>query len=133
MKFLHYEIKFGIEATTKSGILKRVKETQEKLGEDTLDNIDLLLDITPELILVGLQRKYSKEFGYNYSTEEGKDEALRKVYDLFDEYMDQDDSSIFDLFNALGEELVVNGFFKRQLAMKKEEEKTEKNKEKTEK
>ena len=26
MKFMNYEIKFGIEATTKSGILKKVKE-----------------------------------------------------------------------------------------------------------
>lgn len=133
MKFLHYEIKFGIEATTKSGILKKVKETQEKLGNDTLDNIDLLLDIIPELLLIGLQRKYSKEFGYNYNTGEGKEEALEKVYDLFDEYMDQDDSSILDLFNALGEELVANRFFKKQLAMKKEAEKMEKSEEKAEK
>ena len=26
MKFMNYEIKFGIEATTKSGILKRLKK-----------------------------------------------------------------------------------------------------------
>ena len=28
MKFMNYEIKFGIEATTKSGILKKIKEIQ---------------------------------------------------------------------------------------------------------
>ena len=132
MKFLHYSIKFGIEATTKSGILKKVKEVQDKLGDDALDNIELLLDITPELLLVGLQRKHSKEFGYDYNTGEGKEDALRKVYDVFDEYMDQDDSSILDLFNSLGEELVANGFFKKQVAQQKEVKKAEESEEEEE-
>ncbi len=132
MKFMGYEIKFGIEATTKSGILKEIKAVQTAEG-DAFSAIDTLLTLVPKVLLVGLQKKYREIFGYDYNTEEGKEEALRKVYDLVDDYMDQEDSSIGNLFAELSEELVLNGFFKKQVAQEPEAKKEEKKEQKTEK
>ena len=47
MKFMNYEIKFGIEATTKSGILKKIKEVQQSNG-DFVDDIEMMLNMVPE-------------------------------------------------------------------------------------
>ena len=61
MKFMNYEIKFGIEATTKSGILKKIKEIQQssndevqQSSDDFVDEIEMILNILPEFFLVVL-------------------------------------------------------------------------------
>lgn len=63
MKFMNYEIKFGIEATTKSGILKKIKEVQQSSDDevqqsdgDFVDDIEMMLNMVPEFLLVGLQK-----------------------------------------------------------------------------
>ena len=55
MKFMNYEIKFGIEATTKSGILKKIKEIQQSSDDevrqsngDFVDDIEMMLNMVPE-------------------------------------------------------------------------------------
>lgn len=122
MKFMNYEIKFGIEATTKSGILKKVKEVQQS-GDDFVDEIEMTLNMLPEFLLVGLQKRHKDEFGYDYNTNEGKEEAKTKVCELIDEYTDQEDSSIRELFKELLKEVIQNGFFKKEaLRMKAEKE-----------
>lgn len=122
MKFMNYEIKFGIEATTKSGILKKVKEVQQS-GDDFVDEIEMTLNMLPEFLLVGLQKRHKDEFGYDYNTNEGKEEAKTKVCELIDEYTDQEDSSIRELFEELLKEVMQNGFFKKEvLRMKAEKE-----------
>lgn len=122
MKFMNYEIKFGIEATTKSGILKKIKEVQQS-GDDSVDNIEMMLTMVPEFLLVGLQKRHKDEFGYDYNTNEGKEEATAKVCELIDEYTDQEDSSIRELFEELLKEVMQNGFFKKEvLQMKAEKE-----------
>lgn len=122
MKFMNYEIKFGIEATTKSGILKKIKEVQQS-SDDSIDNIEMMLTMVPEFLLVGLQKRHKDEFGYDYNTNEGKEEATAKVCELIDEYTDQEDSSIRELFENLLKEVMQNGFFKKEvLQMKAEEE-----------
>ena len=122
MKFMNYEIKFGIEATTKSGILKKIKEVQQS-GDDFVDEIEMTLNMLPEFLLVGLQKRHKDEFGYDYNTNEGKEEAKTKVYELIDEYTDQEDSSIKELFEELLKEVMQNGFFKKEvLQMKAEKE-----------
>lgn len=122
MKFMNYEIKFGIEATTKSGILKKIKEVQRS-GDDFVDEIEMTLNMLPEFLLVGLQKRHKDEFGYDYNTNEGKEEAKTKVCELIDEYTDQEDSSIRELFEELLKEVMQNGFFKKEvLRMKAEEE-----------
>lgn len=122
MKFMNYEIKFGIEATTKSGILKKIKEVQRS-GDDFVDEIEMTLNMLPEFLLVGLQKRHKDEFGYDYNTNEGKEEAKTKVCELIDEYTDQEDSSIRELLEELIKEVMQNGFFKKEvLRMKAEEE-----------
>lgn len=132
MKFMNREIKFGIEATTKSEILKKVKEVKEQ-KVDTLSELESMLKIVPEMLLVGLQKKYRDEFRYDYNTGEGKDDAMSKVYDLIDDYTEQKDSSIGDLFNDLVSELVMNGFFKKEAAEAKTAAKEQEKAAKTEK
>ena len=65
MKFMNYEIKFGIEATTKSGILKKIKEIQQSSDDevqrsngDFVDDIEMMLNMVPEFLLVGLQKRH---------------------------------------------------------------------------
>ena len=126
MKFMNYEIKFGIEATTKSGILKKIKEIQQS-SDDYVDDIEMMLNMVPEFLLVGLQKRHKKEFGYDYNTNKGKEEAIVKVCELIDEYTDQEDSSIKELFEELLKEVMQNGFFKKEvLRMKAEKEVEEK-------
>ena len=130
MKFMNYEIKFGIEATTKSGILKKIKEIQQSSddeaqqpSDDFVDEIEMILNMLPEFLLVGLQKRHKDEFGYDYNTNEGKEEAKTKVCELIDEYTDQEDSSIRELFEELLKEVMQNGFFKKEvLRMKAEKE-----------
>lgn len=122
MKFMNYEIKFGIEVTTKSGILKKIKEVQQS-SDDFVDEIEMTLNMLPEFLLVGLQKRHKDEFGYDYNTNEGKEEATAKVCELIDEYTDQEDSSIRELFENLLKEVMQNGFFKKEvLQMKAEKE-----------
>lgn len=124
MKFMNYEIKFGIEATTKSGILKKIKEVQQS-GDDFVDEIEMTLNMLPEFLLVGLQKRHKDEFGYDYNTNEGKEEAKTKVYELIDEYTDQEDSSIRELFEELLKEVMQNGFFKKEVLQMKAEKEAE--------
>ena len=128
--FKNYEIKFGIEATTKSGILKKIKEIQQssddeaqQSSDDFVDEIEMILNMLPEFLLVGLQKRHKDEFGYDYNTNKGKEEATAKVCELIDEYTDQEDSSIRELFEELIKEVMQNGFFKKEvLQMKAEKE-----------
>ena len=135
MKFMNYEIKFGIEATTKSGILKKIKEIQQssddeaqQSSDDFVDEVEMILNMLPEFLLVGLQKRHKDEFGYDYNTNKGKEEATAKVCELIDEYTDQEDSSIRELFEELIKEVMQNGFFKKEvLQMKAEKEAKEQN------
>lgn len=70
MKFMNYEIKFGIEATTKSGILKKIKEIQQSSDDevrqsngDFVDDIEMMLNMVPEFLLVGLQKDIRMSLG----------------------------------------------------------------------
>lgn len=135
MKFMNYEIKFGIEATTKSGILKKIKEIQQSSDDevqrsngDLIDDIEMMLNMVPEFLLVGLQKRHKDEFGYDYNTNKGKEEAAAKVCELIDEYTDQEDSSIKELFEELLKEVMQNGFFKKEVLQMKAEKEAEEQK-----
>lgn len=135
MKFMNYEIKFGIEATTKSGILKKIKEIQQSSDDevrqsngDFVDDIEMMLNMVPEFLLVGLQKRHKDEFGYDYNTNKGKEEATAKVCELIDEYTDQEDSSIKELFEELLKEVMQNGFFKKEVLQMKAEKEAEEQK-----
>ena len=107
-----YKIQFGYIATAKSGIIKELVKIEDLLGDgnSVIENLDKILMFIPELMLVGLQKFHRDEFGYNYDTKEGKDEAFEKVSQLVDDYFDGEDADFKGLFNSLEEELLHNGF-----------------------
>lgn len=124
-----YSVYFGYEATVRSGIIKKlVGATRDT--EDQYENIDKMMNLVPEMLLVGLQKFHAKEYGYNLKTEEGKDEALSKVFSLLDEYFETEDADFENLLTSLQTELMENGFLAKMF--KKEVEKAE-NQEKEEK
>lgn len=108
-------VRYGYEATVRSGIIKRLAGLT-KSGGDTFDKVEAMMEIIPELLLVGLQKFHSKEYGYNYKTEEGKDEALSKVYGLLDDYFDEEDADFSFLLDTLQNELMENGFLAKVMA-----------------
>ena len=107
-----YNIQFGYIATAKSGIIRDLVNIERMIGdgESAIENLDKILMFIPEIMLVGLQKFHREEFGYNYDTKEGKDEAFEKVSQLVDDYFDGDDADFKGLFNSLEEELLHNGF-----------------------
>ena len=107
-----YKIQFGYIATAKSGIIRDLVNIERMIGdgESAIESLDKILMFIPELMLVGLQKFHREEFGYNYDTKEGKDEAFEKVSQLVDDYFDGDDADFKGLFNSLEEELLHNGF-----------------------
>lgn len=106
-----YTIKYGIEATAKSGLFSKLVQLEEM--EMTLENLEIISLVIAETMLVGLQNKHSDEFGYDYNTEEGKEKQLSKVCDLLDEYTDEnEDSDLLTLYGLFREELMKNGFLK---------------------
>ena len=107
-----YKIQFGYIATAKSGIIRDLVNIERMIGdgESAIENLDKILMFIPEIMLVGLQKFHREEFGYNYDTKEGKDEAFEKVSQLVDDYFDGEDADFKGLFNSLEEELLHNGF-----------------------
>ena len=119
-----YGIFFAMQPTVQSGIVGKLAEVESR-KEWGVENFGDFLAILTELFLVGLQKNHKDEFGYNYLTGEGKDEALSKAYDLMDQFAEDDSEYDFtDLFADLNEELLENGFFKK--LFQKEQEKEEK-------
>ena len=53
------------------------------------------------------------EFGYNYDTGEGREEALEKAGELVDTYFDGEDADINKLIGDLKGELMDNSFLSK--------------------
>jgi hypothetical protein len=89
-----------------------------------------MMEIVPEMILVGAQKFHSKEYGYDYKTEAGKEEAMSKIYALLDDYFEEEDADFSDLMESLQAELMENGFlakmFKKEVKDQEEAAKKEK-------
>lgn len=112
-----YTIKFGYKATANSGILKKMAKAESVVEENKnpkLEDVMALAEETmrnlAEMLLVGLQKYHSDEFGYDLDTEEGKKEKLDLVYDLLDDFSDEEGADVSDLYNKLQNEMVANGF-----------------------
>lgn len=127
IKDKEFTIKYGTEATSKSGIfakMVKVEASMEKGGEDSLEKFDEFVRVVAELLLIGLQNKHKNEFGYDYDTLDEKDKQLSKVFDLLDEYLEDEDTDCFELYGQLEKELEKNGFLRS--LFKKMKEATEK-------
>ena len=122
-----YTIKFGYEATVKNKILKRIAEVEtQQDGFDVLDGIMLLL---PELLLVGLQRFHSDEFGFDAYNEAEKEQRMEQVFAMLDDYFDKEDADIKELYQSLTKELEDNSFLSKLL--KQEQSKAKNTNQKT--
>lgn len=118
------KIKFTYEATVRSGIMQRLVSLEES---DDANSLQKVLEIIPEMILVGSQKFHKDEFGYNYETGEGKEESLSKVYSLVDDYFDQDDSDFMWLLDTIRGEMLQNGFLSKLYHQEKETQGKKKN------
>lgn len=125
-----YKIFFAMEPTLKSQILSKLAKVEGN-KEWGIDNIGDLFTIIAELMVVGLQKFHADEFGCNFKTGEGVDDALSKVFSLLDDFADTDeDVSFFDMFHSLENELLENGFFAKMFRQEKEKVEAEQNSEK---
>lgn len=118
-------IRFGYEATVRSKILKKLAEMTVNNG-DSFETATVMMELVPEMILVGAQKFHSKDYGYDYKTEAGKEEAMSKIYSLLDDYFEEEDADFTTLLESLQSELMENGFLAK--LFKKEVENQEKNK-----
>lgn len=125
-----YKIQFGYIATAKSGIIRDLVNIERMIGdgESAIENLDKILMFIPELMLVGLQKFHREEFGYNYDTKEGKDEAFEKASQLVDDYFDGEDADFKELFNSLEDELLHNGFLSSMFREEQESQNKEQKK-----
>lgn len=121
-------ISFGYEATLKTRLLSklaRMTSTSDNENGDFEQIEDILLTI-PEILLIGLQKHHSNEYGFNLDTKEGYEESLSKAFSLVAEYLDNEENDAFELFNQLQEEMTSNGFLKKMFEgeVKKQTQKT---------
>lgn len=121
-----YRIKYGFEATTRSGIIKKLARLTADENEDTLDRAQNVLEFLPEMVLVGLQRFHGDEFGYDYTTGDGKEKQINKVYGLLEDYFDEDGADFMELLSSLQAELTENGFLAKMLRDETEKVKEQK-------
>ena len=121
-----YQIQFGYIATAKSGIIGKLIKSENALDGDNIeDSIGDFLLLIPELVLVGLQKFHRDEFGYNYDTGEGREEALEKAGDLVDSYFDSEDADIKKLMADLRGELMDNSFLSKMFQEEQENQEKE--------
>lgn len=121
VKDVTYKIKFGYRALAKSGVLKEVVKMQGAIDKKDDDNKDAFVDLVADvfdilakLVLAGLQ-KFNESFACDYDDENSVSAGIEKVYDLLDEYMDEEESlGVMDLFSELTNELLNNGFLSKK-------------------
>lgn len=109
IKNKEYKIKFGYKPTLKERIISKVVRFSNITNENDLEKIEDLLLFLPELILVGLQVNH-EDFRYNIDTGEGKEKQLEKSFNLIEEYLEEDNADILDLFVRLQEALTEDSF-----------------------
>ena len=107
------DIKFGYEATYKSGIIAKIIQLDQI--EDGVESVNAVLMLLPELILVGVQKFHEKEFGYDPNNEEQKEKQMKKVFSMLDDYFDQEDADGNMLYESLLTEMLANGFLSKML------------------
>lgn len=112
-----YKLQFGYAVVAKGGIVKKLVQLQnifdasEENAEATFaDNLETMMGCLDELLLAALQKNHSDEFGYSVRTGHGHDEALEKVDNLLDKYLESEDANPLQLIGDLSDELENNGF-----------------------
>lgn len=120
-------VKYAYGATLKTRLLSKMAKREAK-KEEGIETMEDLLLFLPYFLLVGLQKFHADEYGFNYETEEGKEEQIEKMFSVIEDYLDSnEDKDAITLYNDLTEEMLSNGFLKSQfqeeLTKKKMQEK----------
>lgn len=121
-----YEIKFAYKPTIKGKLLSKLAKVEES-GEN-VGALETILEFVPEMLLIGLQKNHADEFGYDYSTNKGRDKAFEKVEDLISTFADEEGGDLTELYADLQNELLANGFLAKMFGdeVKKEMQKAKK-------
>lgn len=116
-----YKVKFGYKVLCKTDVIDRFVGLDR--NSDSEHSFKNLMSVVSELLLAGLQKYHSNEFGW--STEDEKDKAIDKVLDLLDTFEDEgteeNPQDGFTMFEKLQEELFKNGFLSKAMEIGKAE------------
>lgn len=123
VKEKEYKLKFGYKALGKSGILKEVTAIQSTIrekwgnGENEAGLAEMIGDIfelISRMVLAAMQ-KFNQDYRVDYDSHESVQNGIDKVYDLLDDYMEEEDAlDIMSFFEQLTEELFDNGFLSKK-------------------
>ena len=107
-----YRVRFTYRTICKSNILDKISQIGDFDGESAKGVINQLVVTTAEMLLEGLQKYHSDEFGYK--NDEERDARIDDILDLFDDYEDEateeNPQSASTLLTDLQRELEKNGF-----------------------
>lgn len=107
-----YKVRYGYRTVCENDILDRVMRIGNSEDGTAKGLINNLVKTTAELLLVGLQKYHSKEFGYKDEKEKLKriDEILDLLDDYEDESTEEHEQDAATLLKNLQDELEKNGF-----------------------
>lgn len=118
-----YKVRFTYRMVCKGDLLDKVSNLDlENL--EVREIVDKLATTTAELLLAGLQKYHSDEFGYESDEEKAK--RIDEMLDIFDDYEDESTDekpqSASTLFKDLQGELEKNGFLSTMMKVAEETE-----------
>lgn len=107
-----YKVRFTYRMICEGDLLDSVSAITDFANLDAKGILSKLAITTAELLLAGLQKYHSDEFGYK--NDEDKKALIDEILDMFDDYEDESTDehpqSAFTLFTDLQGELEKNGF-----------------------
>lgn len=113
-----YKVRFTYRMICEGDLLDKVSAIGDFTDMDAKGIIGKLAVTTAELLLAGLQKYHSDEFGYR--NEEDRKALIDEILDMFDDYEDESTDehpqSAFTLFTDLQGELEKNGFLSAMMS-----------------
>ena len=117
-----YKVRYGYRTVCENDILDRVMNIGSTEDGTVKGLINNLVETTAELLLVGLQKYHSKEFGY--SSDEERQKRIGEIIDMLDDYEDESteehEQDAATLLKDLQGELEKNGFLSASAKMGQE-------------
>lgn len=108
-----YKVKYSYRLLATTNLIDKVTNMFDVEGETT--PFRKMIFVMGELLLAGLQKNHSDEFGYKTDAEQ--EEKLAKVFDLIDQYEEEgtedNPQDGFVLFEKLQQDLEENGFLSK--------------------
>ena len=114
-----YKVRFTYRMICEGDLLDKVSGVGDFDELDAKGIVNKLVVTTAELLLAGLQKYHSDEFGYK--DEESKKALVEEMLDIFDDYEDESTEehpqSAYTLFSDLQGELEKNGFLSAMMTV----------------